>query len=106
MEDGLWLSGTEDGFTEHPLEINGEYQPVTIIGAERDGVFLFGPGAAADRYLRSEGSSFTSAPVDSFPTGGVAYGADARGFAFVHSTTTGTREDGFIVESGRAGGSS
>ena len=101
VEDGLWLSGREDGFTEHALEINGEYQPVTIIGAERDGVFLFGPGAAADRYLRSEGSSFTSAPVDSFPTGGVAYGADARGFAFVHSTTTGTREDGFIVEAGR-----
>ena len=101
VDDGLWLSGSEDGFTEHPLEINGEYQPVTIIGAERDGVFLFGPGAAADRYLRSEGSSFTSAPVDSFPTGGVAYGADARGFAFVHSTTTGTREDGFIEESGR-----
>ena len=37
------------------------YQPVTVIGAERDGVFLFGPGAAADRYLRSEGTSFTSA---------------------------------------------
>ena len=61
VEDGLWLSGSDDGFTEHDLEINGEYQPVTVIGAERDGVFLFGSGAAADRYLRSEGSSFTSA---------------------------------------------
>ena len=107
VEDGLWLSGTRGRLHRAPdLEINGEYQPVTIIGAERDGVFLFGPGAAADRYLRSEGSSFTSAPVDSFPTGGVAYGADARGFAFVHSTTPGTREDGFIVEPTAAAGAS
>jgi hypothetical protein len=101
IEDATWLSEPEDGFTEHELAINGVYQPVTVVGAERDGVFLFGPGAAADRYLRGEGSSFTSAPVDEFPTTGTAHGADARGFAFVHSTSTGTREDGFVVEDGR-----
>jgi hypothetical protein len=97
--DGLWLSG-DDGFSEHPLSINGVYQPVTVVGADRDGVFLFGPGAAPDRYLAGNGSSFTSEPIDAFPTGGVAYGADARGFAFVHATSDGTREDGLVVEDG------
>jgi hypothetical protein len=101
IDDALWLSESQDGFGHHDLAINGVYQPVTLIGAERDGVFLFGRGAAADRYLRSEGTSFTSSPVDDFPTNGVAHGADARGFAFVHSTSTGTREDGFLVEAGR-----
>jgi hypothetical protein len=100
VDDGLWVSGADAGFTPHDLVINGEYQPVTVIGAERDGVFLFGPGQAADRYLQSEGTSFSSQPVDEFPTSGVAYSADARGFAFVHSTSTGTREDGLILEAG------
>jgi hypothetical protein len=99
--DSLWLSGDDGGFSTHDLAINGVYQPVTVVGADRDGVFLFGPDAAPDRYLAGDGSSFTSEPVDSFPTSGVAYGADARGFAFVHSTSTGTREDGLLVQDGR-----
>jgi hypothetical protein len=101
IDDAFWLTGTDGGFAEHELAINGVYQPVTVIGAERDGVFLFGSGPSPDRFLSTDGTSFTSEPVDSFPTSGTAHGADARGFAFVHSPAEGTREDGFIVEDGQ-----
>ncbi len=100
LPDGVWLIHPDQGFTRSPLAINGRYQAVTVIGAARDGVFLFGDGSAPDWYLRSDGAALASELLEPFGTVGEAHGADARGFAFVHSTSPGVREAGLLVDDG------